>query len=178
MNRALTIVLVIAAVGAIAFSALAQEAPAEKPCDGPGVEGPRGEKGPRGPRGPDRFFKRHDANQDGKVSLEELLAPAKKMMEDVDANDDGFITREELAAAKKERKGPKGEGEGEGMRRRGHRGPRGGEGGERPERPERRERPSPEDIFKKLDTDGDGNVSLEEFKAGRPQRGPRGGGRR
>lgn len=43
--------------------------------------------------------------------------------------------------------------------------PPGGPGG--------RERPNPEDIFKKLDADGNGTVSLDEFKAGpRAQRDP------
>jgi hypothetical protein len=42
----------------------------------------------------------------------------------------------------------------------------GGPGGDRP-------RPNPEEAFKKLDTNGDGTVSLEEFKAGpRAQRNP------
>ncbi len=33
------------------------------------------------------------------------------------------------------------------------------------------QRPNPEEIFKKLDKDGDGKVSLEEFKAGKPPGG-------
>ena len=176
MNHALTFILVAVLAGAIGFTVVAQDEPAEKVGDGPAA---------KGPRGPDRFFNRHDANEDGKVTLDELLAPAKKMMEDLDADDDGAITKEEFAAARKDRpaREGKGEGEGDGMRRRGPRGEGQGEGegqGPRGRRGggEGRERPSPEDIFKKLDTDGDGNVSLEEFKAGRPQRGPRGGGRR
>ncbi len=32
---------------------------------------------------------------------------------------------------------------------------------------ERHQRPNPEDIFKKLDSNSDGAISLEEFKAGR-----------
>ena len=38
------------------------------------------------------------------------------------------------------------------------------------------QRPSPEEIFKKLDKDGDGKLSLEEFKAGKPPGGPGGPG--
>ena len=37
------------------------------------------------------------------------------------------------------------------------------------------QRPNPAEIFKKLDKDGDGKVSLEEFKAGKPPGGPGGG---
>lgn len=38
---------------------------------------------------------------------------------------------------------------------------------------EKRDRPNPEEVFKKLDTNGDGSVSLDEFKAGpRAQKDP------
>lgn len=40
----------------------------------------------------------------------------------------------------------------------------GGPGG--PGGPERGKRPPPEEVFKKLDTSGDGTLSLDEFKAG------------
>ena len=49
--------------------------------------------------------------------------------------------------------------------------PPGGEGGPGQRGP--RQRPNPEEMFKKLDADGNGSVSLEEFKAGpRGQRNP------
>lgn len=46
----------------------------------------------------ERFLKRLDADNDGKVSKTEALAKATERFERVDANKDGFITADELAA--------------------------------------------------------------------------------
>jgi len=45
------------------------------------------------------FFKRFDANEDGKVSLQEIPAGRKEMLGKVDANSDGSIDREEFRIA-------------------------------------------------------------------------------
>ena len=46
----------------------------------------------------ERFLKRLDADNDGKVSKAEALAKATERFDRVDANKDGFITAEELPA--------------------------------------------------------------------------------
>ena len=59
------------------------------------------------------FFKRLDANQDGKVSRQEIPAGRKEMLGKVDANRDGSIDREELRIAMAKRskqKGPEAKG--------------------------------------------------------------------
>ena len=49
-------------------------------------------------KGGERFLKRLDADNDGKVSKAEALAKATERFDRVDANKDGFITAEELSA--------------------------------------------------------------------------------
>ncbi len=46
---------------------------------------------------------RVDANHDGKISLDEYLAPAKEAFANMDKNHDGFITVDEVMAARQER---------------------------------------------------------------------------
>lgn len=52
----------------------------------------------RGEKRAERFLKRLDADNDGKVSKAEALAKATERFERADANKDGFITAEELPA--------------------------------------------------------------------------------
>lgn len=104
-----------------------------------------------------------------------------KMLEKFDTDGDGELSKEERTAARearqKEGKGPKGE--------RGARGLRGGPGGPGGRMPE------PAALFDKIDSDGDGTVTKEQFvtfmtemrekmraemqaRGGDRQRGPRG----
>jgi hypothetical protein len=52
----------------------------------------------RGEKRGERFLKRLDADNDGKVSKAEALAKATERFDRADANKDGFVTAEELAA--------------------------------------------------------------------------------
>ncbi len=117
-----------------------------------------------------------DTNADGKVSREEFDAMSRKMSDErfgqMDANADGFIDQEEIGKMA-QRQG------GQGMRRPEGGGSPGGEGGFR--RPPGGEGGSPggspggqggrgrgmfgdpKETFKRMDADGNGSVSEEEF---------------
>ncbi len=56
----------------------------------------------------EQLFKDLDANEDGKLSTDEVKGPLKDHFAKVDLNEDGFLTREELEKAPKPgRKGPR-----------------------------------------------------------------------
>ncbi len=69
----------------------------DRPADGqrrPGADQPR--EGAQRPQADGEFFKRMDANNDGKVSKEEAPDRLKENFDRVDTNKDGFVTPEEL----------------------------------------------------------------------------------
>jgi Ca2+-binding EF-hand superfamily protein len=70
-------------------------------------------KAAREARAREHFTKRHDANGDGRVSLDEMQSRGGNMFERLDGNNDGTITRDEMAQAREHG-------------RRGQRGPRAG----------------------------------------------------
>ncbi len=53
------------------------------------------------------LIKKMDANEDGKLSKEEIKGPLKKDFAKVDTDEDGFISEEEFAEAPKPKRGPK-----------------------------------------------------------------------
>lgn len=96
-----------------------------------------------------------DTDKDGKVSSAEYLAHSQKMFTRADANKDGKVTAEEMDAAHKAMRKEHGKQAGmedDDMKRRGmdddHRGW------------------SSTDMIKKMDTDGDGALTLAEHSAG------------
>ncbi len=107
-------------------------------------------------RGPDRgdMFERFDANGDGRLTADELPERAREHMMASDANGDGALTEDELRQAREGMTG--------GGRRQGR--PGGGEG-----RP-RRGFGDPAEMFKRLDTDGDGRVTAAEMPEDMPER--------
>jgi hypothetical protein len=62
---------------------------------------------PAGPLGPQRMFQRLDANQDGRIVLDEIPDSApdfvKQMLKQADEDEDGVVTREEFQAAVRQR---------------------------------------------------------------------------
>lgn len=125
------------------------------------------------------FIKRADTDGDGKISKEEFSNMGRKESGDrfskMDANSDGFVDQTEIASlAQNMRRGA----EGQGMRR-----PEGGSPGREGGRPEGGPRPDgdrskgapeggpraggmlgdPKEGFKRMDADGNGSVSEDEF---------------
>ncbi|MFZ5746220.1 MAG: EF-hand domain-containing protein [Pseudomonadota bacterium] len=99
---------------------------------------------PGGPMGPGMMMRLADANKDGVITRAELLAHADARFAKLDANKDGKLSPDELKAARP--------GGGKPGKRKGAR--MAGPGDEMAAR-----------MFKMLDTDGDGQVSLAEHRA-------------
>ncbi len=89
------------------------------------------------PPGPGGMAMRGDANHDGTVTRDEMLADVDQRFAKMDTNHDGKITPEESNARRQEA-----------MARRGDMAP-----------------PGPDRVNPKLDTDGDGAISLAEQRA-------------
>lgn len=163
----------------------AQDAPKGPPPPG----GPQGGPRPNGPPGGGgdpaeriaAFIKSADTDNDGKISKDEFINMSKKGSEDrfghMDANSDGYVDKEEVAkmAQAGGRGGPGQGGQGgSGMRR-----PEGGSPGGPPPGEGGRGRGEggrgeggprgggmfgdPKENFKRMDADGNGSVSEEEY---------------
>lgn len=55
----------------------------------------------------EQLLEKMDANEDGKLSNEEIKGPLKEDFAKVDTDEDGFISEEEFAKAPKPKRGPK-----------------------------------------------------------------------
>jgi len=136
-------------------------------------------RGPAGGRDPREMLKRADTNGDGKLDKKEFVAARTAEMEEafgrIDANGDGLVDEQEIgqfAERMREQAGRPGMGPG-GERRAAavgsERGPE-GPGGRRPEGPRPDGVPAAgamaEQFFERMDTDGNGTLSREEYLAG------------
>ncbi len=171
----------------LACLASAQDAPKGPPP--PGGPPPPAEGKPNGgpPGGGDprarimEFVKRADTNGDGKISKDEFAEMGKKengqRFSMMDGNGDGFVDQDELGKVA-QKMSQHGRPDGQGMRRPdgrppggeggGFRRPPGNEGNARPGGERGSERPhgmfgDPKENFKRMDTDGNGSISEDEY---------------
>lgn len=192
-----TRLLLGAALCAGATAAWAQpEAPAAPPVldeNTPAVAQPAPPPGP--PRGP-RILERHDADEDGKLSLDEALTMPRidtARFNELDQNHDGYLDLAELPQGPGPGRG-QGPQDGRGPQMDRGQGPRDGRGpanfdgpqdgrGPRMDRGQGPQGPPPPMRFEDFDTDGNGSLSPAEAEAllHRPRpmmaggRGPQGG---
>lgn len=81
---------------------LAFAAPVAAQSQGGGMPGYGQQSGQARPDPAQMFIQQLDADKDGKVSLEEFLAPGKKQFAQIDKNGDGYITQDEAQAFQEE----------------------------------------------------------------------------
>ena len=123
---------------------------------GPGGRGgrPDGRRPPRGGGGRGRmeYIKRMDRDRDGRVTRDEFMGAVEGQFKGMDRDGDGAITEKDLDAMAAQRRGRRGEQAG-----------RGREGGPSPEEQKKRRAV----FMKHMDANGDGRVSLDEFRTPR-----------
>jgi hypothetical protein len=135
-------------------------------------------RGPAGGRDPREMLKRADTNGDGKLDKKEFIAARTAEMEEafgrIDANGDGLVDEQEigqLTERMREQAGRAGMGRGGERRAAAAGSERASEGaaGRRAEGPRPGGEPDAamaEQFFERMDTDGDGRLSREEYLAG------------
>ncbi|MGD9368263.1 MAG: EF-hand domain-containing protein [Desulfobacteraceae bacterium] len=116
------------------------------------AEAPKGP--PRGPVDPQEILAEFDADDDGYLSALEFPGP-EAHFEDLDTDGDGFLDQEELLAG---RPGPP---EGGGFER---------DDADQDGRVSQSEFSGPQDLFQRMDRDGDGYITQDEARSG--HRGP------
>lgn len=146
--------LIVGASLLVAGVAIAQPGPGDR-------QGPRGNMEERRAAMVDRMFQRLDANGDGRITFEESFAHLTARFNAADADNSGHLTPEQFANFRlwepREGRGPRGEG----RQLEGWRAERAAEMRER-RQARRAERQAA--MFRALDANGNGQVTLEDMR--------------
>lgn len=170
MKTCLTAVALILGAGAVALPVLAQNADgAGQMMQGQGMMDDDQGMGMGAVRGPKFDFEGADANDDGKVTKDELAAYRQTMMAGVDADGDGLISTEELAAQMKVRMDAQID-----ERARARVASQDLDGDGKLSAAELLAPPMQDRMFERLDADGDGAISQDELAAVRSRMQERG----